>query len=287
MGKDTGISWTDHSFNSWIGCSEVGAPCDFCYARELDRRYQWGVPADQRIKGDAPHWGPGAPRHRTSPGYWRQPILWNQEAARRGVPVKVFCNSLSDVFDNEVDDAWRADLFALWRSTPWLRWIALTKRVPNVAKMLPSDWGNGYPNVGLVATTGDQAEFDRDAPRLLSIPAAWHGFSIEPQLGPVDIPAWLTAGTSSIWLITGGESAQRGAARADGKPIPDKPRPWNPEWAREIIAASFESEYVYAFVKQTGARPLGLPHPKDGAGADPAAWPEDLRVQEFPPELTR
>jgi hypothetical protein len=43
---------------------------------------------------------------------------------------------------------------------------------------------------------------------------------------------------------------------------------------------------VPVFVKQLGSNATnreGVPHPfKDRAGAEPAEWPEDLRVQEFP-----
>ena len=37
MGKKTGISWTDSTFNSHWGCVEVSPACDNCYAREVAR----------------------------------------------------------------------------------------------------------------------------------------------------------------------------------------------------------------------------------------------------------
>jgi protein gp37 len=285
VGETTSISWTDSSFNGWIGCTVVGPPCFGCYARDLDARYQWGVPAAERIKGAAPHWGPGAPRYRTSAANWRKPLAWNEEAKARGIPRKVFAHSLSDVFDNEVPAEWRDDLFDLMRRTPWLRWQVLTKRVPNIARMLPSDWGDGYPNVGLVASCGTQAEFDRDEERLLPIPARWHGFSLEPQLERIVI-----GGRSrtlhydgSVWIITGGESRQAGAKLPDGTPL--APRPWYPAWARDLIDASRLAPHVSVFVKQTGAAPVGLEPPADGAGADPTRWPANIRHQTFVPEL--
>jgi protein gp37 len=42
--------------------------------------------------------------------------------------------SLADILDNEVPQAWRDDLWQLWRETPNLRWIPLTKRIGNGAK---------------------------------------------------------------------------------------------------------------------------------------------------------
>ena len=35
MGKETGISWTDHTFNPWWGCTAVSAGCDHCYAERM------------------------------------------------------------------------------------------------------------------------------------------------------------------------------------------------------------------------------------------------------------
>jgi protein gp37 len=284
MGEVTGIGWTDATHNHWIGCTEVGPACDLCYARELDRRYQWG--REPRKPGEAPHWGVGAPRYLTADSNRLRPRAWNKkaEAARR--PLKVFCNSLSDVFDNEVPDAWRADLFGLWKATPWLRWQVVTKRVPNILKMLPADWSvTNYPNVGFIATVVTQDEYDRDAPRLLDIPARWHGFSIEPQIEPIIIHPTLINGRGSVWAITGGESAQPRARRSDGKPVQAIPRQWNPVWAETLIMVSRALPNFKVFVKQTGARPIGLECPADGMGKDPSAWPEAIRVQQFPKEL--
>lgn len=294
MGASTGIGWTDCTFNGWIGCREVGPGCVPCYARELDRKYQYGVKGADRVEGVAPvapNWTNGR-RHRTAIGTWRGPVLWNRQAQTLGVPRKVFAHSLSDVFDNEVPDEWRADLFDLIRQTPWLRWQLVTKRVSNIAKMLPKDWGSGYPNAGLVVTTVNQEEFDRDEGRLLSVPATWHGFSIEPQLGPVVISARHAAANhrGSIWLITGGESRQGSTNNPMIDPETRKPRvpvPWDPAWARSLIDASACRTNLKVFVKQTGAAPVGLPAPRDGAGSNPEEWPAAIRVQEFVPELIR
>jgi protein gp37 len=64
----------------------------------------------------------------------------------------VFCASLTDVFDNQADSAWRQDFFASIRECRRLDWLLLTKRSQNIAKMLPSDWGDGYRNVWLGIT---------------------------------------------------------------------------------------------------------------------------------------
>jgi protein gp37 len=69
MGENSSISWTDHTFNPWIGCTKVGPGCDHCYA-EAD--------FDHRKHGVA--WGVGYPRSRTGEGTWRNPLKWNRKS---------------------------------------------------------------------------------------------------------------------------------------------------------------------------------------------------------------
>lgn len=281
---ETTIAWTNFTQNFWVGCTEASDDgCATCYARELDKRYQFGQSPDvakaNRAAGIAPHWGVGKPRHRTSLGNWAKPARWNREAAAAGRPTMVFTSSLADFFDNEVDRTWRDDAWAVIRNTPHLRWQILTKRVPNIRKMLPADWGaRGYANVGLVASVVNQTEFMRDLDRLLAVPARWHGFSMEPQVSQIVVPAKVGTHPGSIWLITGGDSAQPSSGV--------EPRPYNTDWARSLILAGSQLPNVHVFVKQLGARPLNAPPQTDTyAGENMDEWPADIRVRQFPPEL--
>ena len=253
MAEITGIAWTDSTFNPWIGCTKVGPGCDHCYAEALDKRHRWG---------GATHWGSGVARKRTGEAYWRQPLGWNRKAAASGRPWRVFCASLADVFDNEVPEQWRADLWDLIALTPSLTWLLLTKRIGNAAKMLHPWRANPLRNVWLGATIVNQEEADRDVPKLLATPAAVRFVSYEPALGPVDWSKF----PGIDWIIVGGESAQGG-----------KPRPFFLSWAQDTIGMA-RAIGAAPFVKQLGSG-RGL---KDRAGADPAEWPIYLRVQEFP-----
>jgi protein gp37 len=190
MARESEISWTDATFNPVIGCTKVGPGCDHCYAARDNERRHW-------VSG----WG--AERRRTSAGNWNQVRRWNREAAITGKPLRVFCASLADVFDNEWDPQWREDLWALLRETPNLRWILLTKRIGNVMKMVPADWP--FPHVGIMATMVNQAEYDRDRLKLSDIPAPWRGISAEPLLGRI-ILDHKDAKENLHWMITGGES---------------------------------------------------------------------------------
>lgn len=186
MAEQSAISWTDATFNPWIGCTRVSPACDRCYAARDNERRKW-------VDG----WGTGVPRRRTKT--WGEPLKWNRKAALTGYRLRVFCASLADVFDNEVPNEWRSDLWQLMRETPMLRWIILTKRIGNARKMLPADWP--FCNAGLMSTLENQEVWDRDFNKLMDMPAPWHGVSAEPLLGPIDI-----GDARPDWIISGGES---------------------------------------------------------------------------------
>lgn len=165
-------------------------------------------------------WGSQEQRKRTSAGNWRLPLRWNSAHnefnAINGHRRRVFCASLADVFDNQVDSAWRDDLWALVRATPNLDWLILTKRIGNVKAMLPDDWHNGYPNVWLGISVVNQEEADRDIPKLQATPARIRWLSMEPLLSPVSLEGecrpWGRQGESTAmlsninWVVVGGES---------------------------------------------------------------------------------
>jgi protein gp37 len=144
--ENSKIEWTDHTFNPWIGCQHVSPGCDHCYAETQNAFRKW----------NGGTWGPHAPRKRTSKASWKRPIKWDAEARafkrEQGRRPRVFCASLADVFDNRVPKHWREDLFALIRKCKHLDWLLLTKRPENILKMLPPDWGAGYPNVWIGVT---------------------------------------------------------------------------------------------------------------------------------------
>ncbi|MGI0509100.1 phage Gp37/Gp68 family protein [Burkholderia sp. ZZQ-2] len=237
MSENSKIEWTDSTFNPWEGCAKVGPGCDHCYAEAHNARFGGG---------SAVNWGPGAPRRRTSAANWRKPLAWNAAHAdffaEHGRRQRVFCASLADVFDNAVHPMWRADLFELIKRTPNLDWLLLTKRIGNAREMIQAsveclmdadrDWP--WPNVWLGATIVNQAEADRDIPKLLEVPARVRFLSMEPLLGPVDLTSipwrghrvsalqgWSSTEHGLHWVIVGGES---GAGA----------RPMHPDWARSL-----------------------------------------------------
>lgn len=237
VAENSKIEWTDHSFNPWVGCTKVSPACDHCYAEAWSKR-----------TGHAELWR-GA-RRRTSAANWRQPIKWDREAAAEGVRRNVFCASLADVFDNQAEPQWRADLWALIRATPNLDWQLLTKRPQNIAKMLPADWGSGYRNVWIGTTVENEREAARRIPFLLAVPAVVHFLSVEPLLERITLP--LHRGRSRVdWVIVGGESGPRF-------------RPMKSRWVREIRDQCVREDVAFFFKQWGGLRPKSAGRKLDG-----------------------
>lgn len=232
MGENTGIEWAHHTFNPWWGCARVSPACDSCYAeREAKRFYPgrnlWGTDADRREFGD---------RH------WNAPLRWNKQATAEGKRYRVFCASMADVFDNQAPSGARERLWELIKRTPSLDWLLLTKRIGNANRMLPCDWGSGYPNVWLGITVVTSDEVSRDVPKLQRVPARVRWLSMEPLLDAVDIGRFLSSARDDLppinWVVVGGESGPRA-------------RPLNPTWARSV-RDQCESARVPYFFKQWG-----------------------------------
>lgn len=290
MGENTKIEWTvtvnsdgtvspGHTFNPVIGCMKVSAGCTHCYAEALmDKRY-----------GRA-QWGPNTRRVRTGSSNWKKPLQWNANAKATGKRAKVFCASLSDVFEDHPD--WvepRRDLLQLIERTPHLDWLLLTKRPENIERLIVKatgryDWAwlANYPNVWIGTSVEDQAAADKRIPELLKVPTKVRFLSCEPLLGPVILPSWdsywdvdgfanngpmhTTLGCPNEpdnlidWVICGGESGQ-------------KARPMQLEWARDLRDQCQRAGTAF-FMKQLG----GVVDKRH----DLEDMPEDLRIREFP-----
>lgn len=228
MAENTKIEWATHTFNPWIGCQKVSPGCDHCYAESLSKRYGWV------------EWGPYGERKRTSHANWKKPRQWAKTARGADLRPRVFCASLADVFDNQVPQSWRSDLFVLIKETPELDWLLLTKRPENIAKMLV--FNSEMPtNIWYGTTCESQEHYDRRWPLLRQIPADIHFISYEPAIGPLRIP--LDDVSEPEWLICGGESGP-GA------------RMMNPEWAADVMNDCERMDIPFFMKQMTGKKPI-------------------------------
>lgn len=160
MAENSRIQWTHHTFNPWRGCSKVSAGCANCYAETTSNR-------NHGIFGS---WGPNGTRVVAAESMWREPLKWDRAAKAAGERHRVFCASMSDVFEDwggwmldakgqpcvtcdscknptehgcgertrllTMNDV-RSRLFAMIDATPNLDWLLLTKRPENIARMMP------------------------------------------------------------------------------------------------------------------------------------------------------
>jgi len=242
--KNSKIEWTDHTFNPWIGCTKVSPGCAHCYAEAIELRY------------GADLWGKGKPRKKTSDKYWAEPLKWNKAAAESGTRPRVFCASMCDVFDQEVLDEWRSELFELIEATPHLDWLILTKRPEAIDVPLPA-------SVWLGTSVEDQTRAQERIEPLLSIPVRIHFLSVEPLLGPLCITDALPSGSyweGLDWIIVGGESGPQA-------------RPMSLKWVTNIARECREQGWAF-FLKQLGGYPNKRHQLED--------FPPELRIREFP-----
>ena len=205
---DTKIEWADKTWNVVTGCTKVSAGCKNCYAEKLWPRLNApGQPYEGRPFTDV----------KCHPERLGQPISWRK-------PAKIFVNSMSDLFHEDVPDQFIIDVFNVIREC----YIAehshifqiLTKRPERMADFCRRLRFNGIENdghgrmwlcddpadrsaysiMGLNGCTGltnvwmgvsveDQQTADERIPWLLQTPAPVRFLSIEPMLGPVDLKA--------------------------------------------------------------------------------------------------
>lgn len=257
MSENTKIEWCDATVNHWAGCTAVSPACDNCYAKCMAGRL-WGT-----------EWGQGKPRYQFAGASDTLRAL-DRKAKRLGQPLRVFHNSLSDFFDNEVPVAWRISAMQAIADTPNLIHLLLTKRIGNVIPMMRDalveaasengqsrwpglaywigNWWDGRPpsNVWIGTTIVNQEEADRDIPKLLSIPAAKRFLSMEPLLGPVDlnyafgIPSGAGRGSCPMHLAGIAPEGLRVKGQqhlhwviVGGESGPGA-RPMHPDWARSL-----------------------------------------------------
>jgi protein gp37 len=271
MGITTKIAWCDSSFNPWIGCTRKSDACLHCYAEIMNKRWKW----------NGGTWGPRAPRKISAESNWNEPLNWDAQAAN-GVRGKdsehwlVFAGDLCDIFDREGSAEARERMWELFRRTPHLTWLMLTKRPENFSRFLPADWGRkGYANVWLGVTSENRKEAGRRIGILRKTPARLRFVSFEPLLE--DLPDLNLTGIH--WAIVGGESGAQA-------------RPFDLAWARSIQAQCAKSGTSF-FLKQLGVKPIEdgvmfpIRHRKendklDANGTMLKNFPKDLRVQCWP-----
>jgi protein gp37 len=214
MGDKSAIEWTDSTWNPVTGCTKVSPGCKFCYAERLAMRLQ----------------AMGNPRYRNGFSLTIHedqidlPLRWRQ-------PRRIFVNSMSDLFHEDVPETYIQRVFDVMARASWHSFQVLTKRARRVVELAPRLYWP--PNVWQGVSV-ESAEYVWRIHELTKVPSAIRFLSVEPLLGP--IPTLPLCGID--WVIVGGESGPNH-------------RPIQREWVRQIrdqcIAAS-----IPFFFKQWG-----------------------------------
>jgi protein gp37 len=252
MSDKSKIEWTDASWNPFRGCTKISPGCKNCYACAFTERFR-GVPGHPFEQGfDL----------RLVPEKLDDPLNWRK-------PRKIFVNSMSDLFHEDVEDEYIIRVAKIMMEANWHTFQVLTKRSKRMLDLLNSklSFAAQAPHIWWGVSVEDRKYGVPRISHLQAANVAVRFVSAEPlleDLGSVSL-------TGIDWLIIGGESGQ-GA------------RPFHLDWARNLIDEC-KRQRVACFMKQVGRQPwdggqrLKLASAK---GGDPTEWPLDIRVREYP-----
>jgi protein gp37 len=214
MAAQSGIEWTQSTWNPVTGCTKISSGCLHCYAERMARRLKAMGQANY-VNGF---------RVTLQPHMLELPLKWRK-------PQHVFVNSMSDLFHRDVPLTFIRRVFSVMERAAQHTFQVLTKRAERLAELAPKfDW----PENVWMGVTVESADYLDRLGHLRTVPAALRFVSMEPLLGPVE-------GTDLRgidWVIGGGESGP-GA------------RPMQPEWARGVRDQCLEQGVPF-FFKQWG-----------------------------------
>lgn len=224
MSAKTTIEWTERTWNPVTGCTKISPGCAHCYAERITERFH----------------GPGSfERIVLHPERLDEPVHWRK-------PARVFVNSMSDLFHEDISDDFIGAIFRTMLVTPRHTFQILTKRPQRMLDWFSRFYYNQKPslNVWLGVSVENQHFADERIPLLMQTPAAVRFISAEPLLEKLSIVPVVD------WVICGGESGP-GA------------RPMHPEWARTLRDRCVNYKIPF-FFKQWGE--WGI------ADGDPEKW---------------
>ncbi len=214
MAINSGIEWTECTWNPVTGCSKVSAGCKNCYAERMALRLQAMGQYNYR----------NGFRVTTHQHMLSLPLKWRS-------PRKIFVNSMGDIFHRLVPYDFVAESFEVMTKAAQHQFQLLTKRSVRL-RQLASDLP--WPENVWVGVTVETADYLERIDDLRQTDAAVKFLSLEPLLGP--IPDIDLAGID--WVIVGGESGP-GA------------RPMKAEWVTDIRDQCLNANVPF-FFKQWG-----------------------------------
>jgi protein gp37 len=229
MATRSNIEWTEATWNPIAGCSVISPGCTNCYAMRMAARLQaMGLAkyVDTTRKSGNRHIWTG--RVNIDEMALTAPITWRK-------PQRIFVNSMSDLFQEAVDDDFVRRLWQVMEKAHWHTFQVLTKRPARMLRVLSQPEFSKLPNVWL-GTSVENDGFLNRLDLLRRVPAYVRFISFEPLLGPITDPDL----SGMHWAIVGGESGPRA-------------RPMERSWV-EKLRDSCQRQGVAFFFKQWGGR---------------------------------
>ncbi len=197
MASNSGIEWTEATWNPVTGCDKVSPGCAHCYAERMARRLKAMGQANYRRGFEVT----------LQPAMLDLPLRWKR-------PRRIFVNSMSDLFHPEVPLEFIQAAFLVMRQAHWHEYQILTKRSE---RLLELDAQLDWPEQIWMGVSVENHRFVHRIDSLRRTRARVKFLSLEPLLGP--LPRLDLQGIR--WVIAGGESGP-GA------------RPMREEWVRDI-----------------------------------------------------
>lgn len=187
MSDSSAIEWTDATWNPVRGCIKISPGCKHCYAETFAERFRGvsGHPYEQGFD------------LLMVPDKLLEPFRWSRSR-------RIFVNSMSDLFQDGVDDDYVRRVFEVMASADWHIYQMLTKRAERMRELTSSLPANivSQDHIWLGVSVEDRKYGLPRIDELRATPAKIRFLSIEPlleDLGPIDL-------RGIHWVIVGGES---------------------------------------------------------------------------------
>jgi protein gp37 len=243
--RSSGIEWTSHTWNPFVGCSIKSAGCVNCYAMALAERLQ-------KMGQDA--YRGTTETTKTGKTVWTGRINQSKldKPAKIKQPSVIFVNSMSDFFHENATDLMRMSALSVMERENRHQYQILTKRPENIAKFMQNMGISAFPDNIWIGATVESGLVKSRIDEIRRIPAKIKFLSIEPLIQPIG-----EADFSGIdWVISGGESGPNS-------------RQMKVEWVAEVHEMA-KKHGVRHFFKQ-----YGLPQ-------NNPLWNEALKLGEHP-----
>ena len=182
MSTQSGIEWTESTWNPLTGCTKVSPGCKHCYAERMAKRLEaMGSPNYQNGFQLTLH------EHVLS-----LPLSWSK-------PQTIFVNSMSDLFHKDVPLEFIQRVFKTMREASWHTFQVLTKRADRLAEL---DSEIDWPSNVWMGVSVETGAYTFRIDHLRKTQAHVKFLSLEPLLGPLE-----DLNLQGInWVIVGGES---------------------------------------------------------------------------------